>query len=189
MASSINYAGIDETFPIAGRDNDSQGFRDNFSIIKNNFQASKGEIEDLQLYVARTDDANDFNGNNLLNYNNVYYTDEVFDGGTVGSNAQVDWKSAPYQYYIVNSNTQFTIYNLPSVSFIKLAKLRLQISASTEPSTWAITFNVSGVEAIKKSSRVPTTINVTSSTNPIIIDLWTYNGGKTLFVDYLGEFV
>ena len=30
MASTINTANIDETYPIAGQDNDSQGFRDNF---------------------------------------------------------------------------------------------------------------------------------------------------------------
>jgi hypothetical protein len=36
MASEINYSNIDATFPLAGKDNDSQGFRDNFTNIKNN---------------------------------------------------------------------------------------------------------------------------------------------------------
>ena len=35
MASNINPANVDGTYPIAGQDNDSQGFRDNFSVIKN----------------------------------------------------------------------------------------------------------------------------------------------------------
>jgi len=34
MASSIVTTGIDATYPVAGQDNDSQGFRDNFSQIK-----------------------------------------------------------------------------------------------------------------------------------------------------------
>ena len=38
MASNITYTTIDEQFPVAGQDNDSQGFRDNFSIIKENFR-------------------------------------------------------------------------------------------------------------------------------------------------------
>ena len=46
--SSINPNNIDGTYPIAGQDNDSQGFRDNFTNIKNNFTFSKTEIEDLQ---------------------------------------------------------------------------------------------------------------------------------------------
>ena len=35
MASNINAFNIDGTFPIAGQDNPSQGFRDNFTNIKN----------------------------------------------------------------------------------------------------------------------------------------------------------
>ena len=46
--SSINPNNIDGTYPIAGQDNDSQGFRDNFTNIKNNLTFAKTEIEDLQ---------------------------------------------------------------------------------------------------------------------------------------------
>ena len=48
MASNINSNNIDGTYPIAGQDNDSQGFRDNFTNIKTNFTNAKAEIEDLQ---------------------------------------------------------------------------------------------------------------------------------------------
>ena len=34
MTSSINPNNIDGTYPIAGQDNDSQGFRDNFTISR-----------------------------------------------------------------------------------------------------------------------------------------------------------
>ena len=34
MASNINTNTIDENYPVAGIDNDSQGFRDNFTSIK-----------------------------------------------------------------------------------------------------------------------------------------------------------
>jgi hypothetical protein len=48
MASNINPFNIDGTFPVAGQDNDSQGFRDNFTNIRNNLGYSKSEIEELQ---------------------------------------------------------------------------------------------------------------------------------------------
>ena len=48
MASNINPLNIDGTFPIAGQDNASQGFRDNFTNIRNNLGYAKTEIEDLQ---------------------------------------------------------------------------------------------------------------------------------------------
>ena len=48
MASNISDTGINEQFPIAGQDNDSKRFFDNFSTIKNNFVAAKAEITALQ---------------------------------------------------------------------------------------------------------------------------------------------
>ena len=36
MASSIDTTTIDANYPVAGIDNDSQGFRDNFNSIKTN---------------------------------------------------------------------------------------------------------------------------------------------------------
>ena len=63
--SAITYTGIDEEFPVPGQDNDSQGFRDNFSQIKTGLETAKTELTDLLTSVARTDTANDFNGNNI----------------------------------------------------------------------------------------------------------------------------
>ena len=45
MPSNINTTNLDETYPVAGQDNNSQGFRDNFSTIKTNFTTAKTEIE------------------------------------------------------------------------------------------------------------------------------------------------
>jgi hypothetical protein len=43
--SSINPNNINGQYPIAGQDNDSQGFRDNFTNVKNNLTFAKSEIE------------------------------------------------------------------------------------------------------------------------------------------------
>jgi hypothetical protein len=51
MASNINPNNINGNYPVAGQDNDSQGFRDNFTNIKTNLTFSKNEIEDLQSKV------------------------------------------------------------------------------------------------------------------------------------------
>ena len=51
MASNINPNNIDTAYPIAGQDNDSQGFRDNFTNIKTNFEFAETEIDDLQSKV------------------------------------------------------------------------------------------------------------------------------------------
>ena len=48
MASNINPNNIDGTYPVAGQDNNSQGFRDNFTNTRTNFQYAANEITELQ---------------------------------------------------------------------------------------------------------------------------------------------
>jgi chorismate synthase len=42
---------IDETFPVAGQTNNTQGFRNNFAAIKNAFTATSNEINNLQIQI------------------------------------------------------------------------------------------------------------------------------------------
>ncbi|HET8688583.1 MAG TPA: hypothetical protein VFM18_18370 [Methanosarcina sp.] len=52
MASNINPANIDTTYPLAGQDNDTQGFRTNFTTIYNNLLTAASEITALQSTVT-----------------------------------------------------------------------------------------------------------------------------------------
>jgi hypothetical protein len=52
MASNINTTNLDTTYPIAGQDNDTQGFRTNFTNIQNNFVVAYNEITALQGNVS-----------------------------------------------------------------------------------------------------------------------------------------
>jgi hypothetical protein len=51
MPSNINVASLDANFPVAGTNNSSQGFRDNFTNIKTNLNYAKSELSDLQAKV------------------------------------------------------------------------------------------------------------------------------------------
>ena len=48
MTSQINPNNINGAYPVAGQDNNSQGFRDNFTNTGTNFQYAADEITDLQ---------------------------------------------------------------------------------------------------------------------------------------------
>lgn len=154
MASNISYSAIDETYPIAGRDNDSQGFRDNFSVIKNNFESAKGEIEDLQLNTARVDDANDFNKNNLLNYNAVYYTEEVFEGGNGeplnGPTSLIQFTNGPYQVFQIAGDLTFNFASFPLAQ--KYMKVRVELQNLDIANARYITFGSTEAVAFRKGT-------------------------------------
>ena len=67
MASAISTTSIDATFPVAGQDNDSQGFRDNFSQIKTQLDTASSEITTIQTNQAVTNATTNFNGHDIQN--------------------------------------------------------------------------------------------------------------------------
>lgn len=175
MASNINFNSIDETYPIAGRDNDSQGFRDNFSVIKNNFEAAKNEIDDLQFNTARLDDSNNFGGNNIVNVNLTNYTEQTYLGGLaqgdftgISSTTLIEFTNGPYQVFTVDplsSTLQFTIVGFTEVSAGKLAKLTVQLlKGASSAGDVTVNFVSDGAGDIKTGKNFPN--NIVLSTNP-----------------------
>ena len=58
--SDIVYSTIDEAYPVAGVDNDTQGFRDNFNTIKAALTVAKTELSDFKNHGVRKDVSNTF---------------------------------------------------------------------------------------------------------------------------------
>jgi hypothetical protein len=167
MASNISYTSIDETYPIAGRDNDSQGFRDNFSVIRNNFESAKSEIEDLQINGARLNEANNFTKNNLLNFNAVYYTEEVYTGGSVnGPTVLIQFKNGPYQLFQISGDLTFNFSDFPDSE--KYQKVRVELHNLDTVSPRYVTFGSSQAVTFQKGSSFDTIQVTTPSGNTYI---------------------
>ncbi len=118
MSSQIDTTSIDSAYPVAGKDNDSQGFRDNFASIKTNFTYTKSEIEDLQnkvvLKSALTGGvlSNDLGGSNISNgnYTNFHGTSYA---QTVSGTANIDIEKGNLQAFTLTSDSTFTFVNWP----------------------------------------------------------------------------
>lgn len=185
MASEINYSSIDETFPLAGKDNDSQGFRDNFGYVKNSLQAAKSEIETLQLNTAKTSEDNNFNFNQVSEAAFINCGEVINDGNTISSTTVVDYATGSLQIFEISNSLNLTLSNFPEDGIA--ARLRIQLTSAGNYSR-TVTFNVNA-GTIKKSSGTNNPITVTSSDNPVIIDFWTYDGGATIFMHSYGTFI
>ena len=79
--SSINPNNIDGTYPIAGQDNDSQGFRDNFTNIKNNFTFAYDELADLQSKAVLKSALNGSTLDNTLSYTSLNTSGNILATG------------------------------------------------------------------------------------------------------------
>lgn len=184
MASTINSADINENYPLAGQDNDSQGFRDNFSLIKTGLTTAKSEITDLQNTRARLDEDNDFNGNIIREANFIANTEDVRVSDEITSDTNINWDNGHYQIITVGGNVTLTLSNWPASGV--LGKMRLAVKG--DGSSRTITWSVTGGGTIKKNDSFPTTFSVSSDTDPVLVDFWTSDGGLTVYAHYLGQF-
>jgi hypothetical protein len=184
MASTINFTDIDQNYPVAGQDNDSQGFRDNFNLIRNNFESAKTDIETLQDNTAKLNADNDFNGSKIQEAEFIKNTETVYANGNITANQNISFDFGHYQTIQVGDDITLTLADWPSSS--KMARLRLQITSDGNPRT--ITWAVAGGGALKTHADWPNTFTVSSQTNPIIVDFWTINEGITVFAQSQGLF-
>ena len=185
MASNINTTDIDSEYPVAGQDNDSQGFRDNFSTIKDNFVASKAEIESLQDTTAKVNVDNDFNGSVIRDASLEAVTQEVNPMGEVDSLQDINFTNGHYQTITVSNNVTLRLAVWPDTN--KLGKIRVVIrSDSATPRTVIWSTEAGGI--IKYDTNFPTPFTVASPTDPKIVDFWTDDGGTTVYAHYISEF-
>lgn len=110
MTSLININNIDITYPVAGQDNDTQGFRTNFQNIRNNFVTASREITDLQSGLLTTQ-SQAYGNTDVSMYLSNY------NGGTISSAIIVNLTStgtridAGYQYYAPTTNFEYIVNN------------------------------------------------------------------------------
>ena len=201
MASNINTTTIDDTYPVAGTDNDSQGFRDNFQNIKTALGVAKTEITGLQNNVPNVTGNNSFNGNIISDAILQDVSIQAPAAVTITSaNDTVDFSQGGYQRIIL-SQEKTAVNDITFTNFQKndtLSHLRLEVSNNnTNAKDMRIT--LSGGQVYRKQSTpgsataltFPFEIEGNTSTR-YIFDVWGYNtsGGvpSTIFVEYQGKY-
>lgn len=144
MTSAINPNNINIAYPVAGQDNSTQGFRDNFTNIRLNFLAAENEITALQAnaVVSGASSINDLQGAVLYNatLQNTRYAQ--INAGNVAPAATVNYAVASYQTLTANANTTLSFSNLPSsgnTAVVTLAINAIAANATAAPYTVAIT--------------------------------------------------
>ena len=189
MTSLINFAAINENFPVAGQDNDTQVFRDNFDTIKTNFSAAKSEITDLQDNAARKDEDNDFLYNVVgsLTLQDAYLRKKDYGAAIIAGTQDISFKQAMYHIVRFGANTSLSFSEFPTgavdvTGLGQIGKATLELYG--DGTTRTITFITSGGAVIKKLG-FPGSVTVTSATDPVIIEVWRHSA-TVIFLNYLG---
>ena len=185
MTSAIVPGNIDGTFPIAGQDNSSQGFRDNFTATKNNFTTASSEITDLQANKASTNAASNFADNIVSRMATKDTAEMIFAHGTVASGTlTLNHENGNFHTADITGNCTFAFSNFPVSGrlgrIIILATVGASVSAITMPS------------AVKKASNVTGADGSSTTVNPgvgrYMWEFMTTDAGTTVYMHQLGDY-
>ena len=193
MTSNINFAGINEQFPVAGQDNDTQVFRDNFDTIKTSFRNAQQEITDLQDNSARTDLDNDFKLNKISNAVLQQNREQKFNWGNYSeSSIDIDFELGSYQILSLGANVNMQFTNLPGdpvysseTTPIGMGKITLELYSSG--GSYVVNFVTTGGTVFKKDPAFPGAVTISSADNPVFIEVWRHNQ-NFIFMRYLGQY-
>ena len=192
MSSNINPNNIDGTYPIAGQDNNSQGFRDNFTQTKVNFQYAADEINDLQakgiFKAALTGTTLDNNMGDALLYAALIqdFAAVKIAPSPISGTLTLNYASAHYQSYTTASagSVSLAFSNFPTSGTYGYMKLQITVTnviyTLTLPA--AVSLGITGVQGIS-----PGTAGVSNTITFGVAGVYefgfgSYDGGSTITV-------
>jgi len=194
--SDINTESINADYPVAGQDNDSQGFRDNFNTIKTNFTEAKSEILDLMANTARLDVDNDFlkndiNGANFKNNTEAHHP----SAGTLNSSQNINITNGPHQTVVVGADVTLNLTAWVDEND-KANKVRVYVKSADVDRT--ITFqSKNGAGTLKRKTGWPTSDNTATiefkddPADPdkfFVFEFFSFDQGTTVWAEYIGEY-
>lgn len=189
MTSKIT-SNIDGTFPVAGQDNSTQGFRTNFTNTNNNFIYAASEITDLQnkaiLKSALTDEVLDNNmyGAEISNPTLKGVRETIYDFGTVAGAVGLNFFDASYFSMTLGGSVILSLNNFSTTagSSVKI-RIQFNIPNAGYTVTWPASVNTN-ITSIAGASGQTVTF---SSAGTYIFELITNDGGSNFIINDLSR--
>jgi hypothetical protein len=186
MSSNINPNNIDGTYPVAGQDNNSQGFRDNFTNTKTNFQYAADEITDLQnnailkAALAGTTLDNDMGGSLIYNGVAADFGLSRNDLGTVSGSQTINYALGHFHTLTTGGSVSLSFSNFPPAGTTGIVFVQVTVANTAHLLTLpaAVSINAVGIQGLNTSTNVLTF----AATGTYLFQFITSNGGSSITI-------
>jgi hypothetical protein len=154
MTSAINPNNINGAYPVAGQDNNSQGFRDNFTNTKTNFEYAATEITDLQnkavlkSSLTGTTLNNNMGGSLLSNAQLQDMSATVVALQSVTGSQVIDYAAGPYYTLTTTGSVTLSFSNFPTAGTLGCCRVRITVASTAHTLTLpaAVTIGTSNLQ-------------------------------------------
>jgi len=191
MSSNINPNNINGAYPVAGQDNNSQGFRDNFTNTKTNFQFASDEITDLQnnvlLKAALSGTTLDNNMSGSLVYGGVIrqFGATRVALGTLSSTVTINYVSGHFQTLTTGGSVSLAFSNFPAAGITALVSVEITVSsiAHTVQLPAAVSVNTAGFPGLNTGTNTITF----AATGVYTLQFVTSDAGATITLNQVNS--
>lgn len=189
MTSAITPTNVDGAYPIAGQDNDSQGFRDNFTNIKNNFTFAAGEITDLQsksiLSAALNGGSLDNDGGGALLHDFEFkdFSETIVPKGSVTGVVTFDYTGGGYQTVTSSGSLTLAFTNFSASG--KLSRIRVEIDVTSIAHT--VTLPAAVTEGVDTIEGYASNIITFDAIGIYIFEFTTHDAGSVITINDLSR--
>jgi hypothetical protein len=190
MTSQINPSSIDGNYPVAGQPNNTQGFRDNFTNTRTNFETAANEITALQnrsvLKSALPGTTLDNNMNDQQLYavqlRDVSYT-YVPVPATSGA-ITIDYSAALYQLITPTGNVSIAFTNWPTAGTVGSIRVGFNITDPTYTVSFppAVNIGLLGIQGISPGIAGETNTITFDRTGQFAFEFATNDGGANIWI-------
>jgi hypothetical protein len=180
---------ITTNFPVAGQDNDTQTFRDNYDTIYSGLRYANEELTDIFVNGVFNDVDNDLNGTVTQNT----YLQKVYDRKKLlslsGSSQDIDFFNGHYQILDgITTGCSLTFSNFPTLNTTENGAIMGRGKVTIELyGTGTVTFVTSGATIFKKNGFPGASLVLSSAANPVIIEVWQHSS-SVIYLNYVGYF-
>ena len=194
MTRQINPYNINGQYPVAGQDNNSQGFRTNFTNTSTNFEYAAQEITALQTNavlkaaLAGVTLDNNMNGQLLYNALTQQITQAIYPYGVITNSTQVISYTAGYLSTIdsmTQSNTSFSFSNLNVIPNGVLATWAVSFLAVTAGQSVTFTGTYTNAQGIQGWQTGNTITFAAAGTYTFVFS--TTNSGATIAINQVNN--
>ena len=187
--SNINPNNINGSFPVAGQDNDSQGFRDNFTNILNNFSFAKAELEDLAAKAVLKTALNGGTLNNSLAFNEVSnlkirsYALSSYDyTNAQSSSIAIDFSLGNFFHFTSTQTHSLSLTNWPNTGYASVfVWMGIANVAHTIQLPVAVSVNNTDVAGLDETTNTITF----AATGNYLFEISSYDGGASYMIQDL----
>jgi len=188
MASQINPNDIDGAYPVAGQDNNSQGFRDNFTNTKTNFQYAANEITDLQTYGVFTNTNNNLGGSSLIDGVIQDFGATSVAIGTVSGSQTINYASGHYQTLTTGGSVSLAFSNWPTASPATQGWIIVRVTVTSTAYTLtlpAVVGTGSSAASVLGIQGISSNVITFNETGTYEFQFHTNDGGSTVYLSEL----